>query len=137
MENEVKVLKTHHGLRFEGIIIISDLWVPSEDLQVVYKLSFYSKACVRYFLSNFYFFTKWWPFKNYEKCFLFHLKSSFRSRDIQVFVFFPFFSTLSRFKRANGSRKFMMSWNGVHKFADVSFGITQKQLYITSSNLVR
>ena len=28
------------------------------------------------------------PFKNYEKCFLFHLKSSFRSRDIQIFVFF-------------------------------------------------
>ena len=26
--------------------------------------------------------------KNYEKCFLFHLKSSFRSRDIQIFVFF-------------------------------------------------
>ena len=25
--------------------------------------------------------------KNYEKCFLFHLKSSFRSRDIQIFVF--------------------------------------------------
>ena len=40
------------------------------------------KPCVRYFLSKFYFFAKWWPFKNYEKCFLFHLKSSFRSRDI-------------------------------------------------------
>ena len=25
--------------------------------------------------------------KKYEKCFLFHLKSSFRSRDIQVFVY--------------------------------------------------
>ena len=25
--------------------------------------------------------------KNYEKCFLFYLKSSFRSRDIQIFVF--------------------------------------------------
>ena len=24
------------------------------------------------------------PFKNYEKCFLFHLKSSFRSQDIQI-----------------------------------------------------
>ena len=33
--------------------------------------------------------------------FLFHLKSSFR--DIHIFVFFPFLSTLSRFKRANGS----------------------------------
>ena len=44
------------------------------------------------FLSNFSFFTKWQPFKNYEKCFLFHLKSSFRSWDIQIFViFFPSF----------------------------------------------
>ena len=33
------------------------------------------------------FFTKWQSFKNYEKCFLFHLKSSFHSRDIQIFVF--------------------------------------------------
>ena len=33
------------------------------------------------------FITKWKPFKKYEKCFLFHLKSSFRSWDIQVFVF--------------------------------------------------
>ena len=31
----------------------------------------------------------------------------------------------------------MMSWTGLHKFADVIFGITQKLLYITSSNLVR
>ena len=44
-------------------------------------------CCVRYFLQIFYFFTKWSPFKNYEKCFLFHLKSCFRSLDIKVFVF--------------------------------------------------
>ena len=30
-------------------------------------------------------------FKNYEKHFLFHLKSSFRSRDIQIFLFSSFF----------------------------------------------
>ena len=35
------------------------------------------KASVRYFLSNSYFFIKRQSFKNYEKCFLFHLKSSF------------------------------------------------------------
>ena len=54
------------------------------------------KTCVPYFLSNFYFFTKWQLFKNYEKCFLFHLKSSFRSRDIQFFVIFslPFHTFL-------------------------------------------
>ena len=28
------------------------------------------------------------PLKNYEKCFLFNSKSSFRSRDIQFFVIF-------------------------------------------------
>ena len=57
---------------------------------VLQALKTYSllKACVRYFLSNFYFFSKLYPFKNYEKCFLFHPKSSFRSRDIQFFVIF-------------------------------------------------
>ena len=30
-----------------------------------------------------------------------------------------------------------MSWIDLHKSADVTFGITQKLLYITSSNLVR
>ena len=51
------------------------------------------KACLCYFLSNFYFFTKWQPFKNYEKCFLFHLKCTFHSWDIHIFVYlsFPFF----------------------------------------------
>ena len=31
-------------------------------------------------------FGNWKPFKNDEKCFLFHLKSSFRSQDILIFV---------------------------------------------------
>ena len=31
----------------------------------------------------------------------------------------------------------MMSWTGLDKFVDVIFGITQKLLYITSSNLFR
>ena len=39
------------------------------------------------FFSKFLFFTKWSPFKNYKRCFLFHLKSSFHSRDIHIFVF--------------------------------------------------
>ena len=60
------------------------------------------KACVRYFLSNFYFFTKRQPFKNCKKCFLFHQKSCFHSRDTQIFVIFSL-STLSRFKRTNRS----------------------------------
>ena len=42
--------------------------------------------------SNFLYFTKRKHFKNYGKRFLFHLKSSFHSRDIQFFVFsFPSF----------------------------------------------
>ena len=43
---------------------------------------------------KFLFFTKWQPFKNYEKC-------SFRSRDIQIFVFlsFPFFLSVGHFFR--------------------------------------
>ena len=45
------------------------------------------------FLSNFYFCTRWCPSKIYEKCFLFHLKSSWHPSDIQIFVFpsFPLF----------------------------------------------
>ena len=50
------------------------------------------KGCVRYFYFFYFiyllfFFTKWQPLNNYEKCFLFHLKSSFHCQDIQVFVF--------------------------------------------------
>ena len=41
------------------------------------------KAFVCCFLSNFYFFIK-----NYEKCFLYHWKSSFCSQDVQNFVIF-------------------------------------------------
>ena len=45
------------------------------------------KACVLYFLSNFYFSPNDSSLKTMKNVFLFHLKSSFRSRDIQVFVF--------------------------------------------------
>ena len=64
-----------------------------------------------------------------EKYFLFHLQSSFCSRDIQFFVIFPL-SKLCGFKRAKGSGIIyeVMNW------LDIIFGITQKLLYITSSN---
>ena len=45
------------------------------------------KAYVRYFLSSFYFSPSGSPSKAMKKCFLFHLKSSFCSRGIQIFVF--------------------------------------------------
>ena len=60
---------------------------------LVVKNRFIVKACVQYFLSNFYFFTNFFhPLKTMKNVFLFHLKSSFRSQDIQIFViFFPSF----------------------------------------------
>ena len=65
--------------------------------------SYILKACIRYFLLIFCFFTKLQPFEKYEKYLLFHLKSSFCSRDIQIFVIFSFLSTLSRLEKTNGS----------------------------------
>ena len=55
------------------------------------------KACDRYFHQIFIFSPNDSPSKNMKKCFLFHLKSSFRSRDIQFFVFlsFPLFLPVS------------------------------------------
>ena len=44
------------------------------------------KACVRYFLSNFYFSPNHSPSKTMKNV-LFYLKSSFGSQDIQIFVF--------------------------------------------------
>ena len=41
--------------------------------------------------------------RNYKNKFLFHLKSSFRSRDIQIFVIFSLPFHISRFIRTNGS----------------------------------
>ena len=51
------------------------------------------KRLVSAIFTKFLFFHQMIALKNYEKCFLFHLKSSFRSRDIQIFVFpaFPLF----------------------------------------------
>ena len=64
------------------------------------------KACVRYFYFFYFiyllfFFTKWQPLNNYEKCFLFHLKSSFHCQDIQIFVFpsSPLFVPVSHWLR--------------------------------------
>ena len=48
------------------------------------------QACVHYFHQMLIFSPSDSPSKNYEKCFLFHLKSSLRSRDIQIFVFLSF-----------------------------------------------
>ena len=47
----------------------------------------YLKACIHYFLSNFYFQPNHSPSKTMRKLLLFHLKNSFHSRDILIFVF--------------------------------------------------
>ena len=49
------------------------------------------------------FFTKWLPFKNYQKHFLFHLKNFLCSQDFQFFVILSFPFHTSRFKRTNES----------------------------------
>ena len=74
------------------------------------------KACVCYFLSKFYIFIKWWTFKNYEKCFLFHLQSSFRSQEIQIFVIFSL--PLHTFKIQKGKWKWNNLW--CHKLTRIN-----------------
>ena len=57
------------------------------SLRYVTYITLFYKACVRYFLSNFYFLPNDSPSKAMQNVFLFHLKRSFRSWDIQGFVF--------------------------------------------------
>ena len=59
------------------------------------------KACVCYFLSNFYFSSNDIPSKTMKSVFLFHQKSSFRPQDIQIFVFSssPLFFPVSHYLR--------------------------------------
>ena len=52
-----------------------------------FSMLVYLKACVCYFLSIFYFSPNDSPSKIMKNVFLFYLKSSFPSRDIQIFVF--------------------------------------------------
>ena len=63
-------------------------WVTKAKKATTFHSWWLLKTCVHYFLSNFYFSPNDSPSKT-EKCFLFHLKSSFHSWDIQIFVF-PF-----------------------------------------------
>ena len=60
---------------------------------------------VLYFLCS----TKRKHFKNYEKHFLFCLKSSVRSQYIQFCVFFPFLSIVSRTKESDETGIIMTS----------------------------
>ena len=86
---------TIHGLWCSSLVPISVSAGQAKQIS-----SF--KNCVHYLLSNFHFFTKWQSFKNYEKCFLFHLKSSLCSQ-VTFFVFSPSFPLFADSKRTNGS----------------------------------
>ena len=88
------------------------------------------------FLIKCLFFHEMIALQNYESCFLFHLISSFGSRDIEIFVVFSL--PLYTFQ----TQKDKWKWNNLrcHELACINwqiFGITQKLLYITLSNLVR
>ena len=99
-----KCKQSHIALHCNGFISLDKAYKTSYKLKL--WLSFLlvftcddSPTCKTFFLhyllhqniifNTFLFFTKWYPFKNYETCFLFHQKSSFHSLDIQIFVF-PF-----------------------------------------------
>ena len=68
------------------------------------------------FLSNFYFFIKWQTFKNYAKCFLFHIKTSFHSQDTQIFVIFSLPFHCSQIQKGK------WKWNNLwcHKLACIN-----------------
>ena len=75
------------------------------------------------------------PLKDMTNVFYFIEKALFVL--FSIFKFLHFFLHIPDYKWAYGNKIIMMSWIGLHKFATVIFGITQKSLYITSSNLFR
>ena len=108
-------------------------------MKLAWRRSFSSlKLVSAIFFIKFLFFYQMIALQKLWKCFLFHLKSSFRSREIQIFCNFSL--SFPRFPDSKGQMKvewFMMSSTDMRKFADVIFVITQRLLHITSSNLVR
>ena len=56
-------------------------------LQIILSHNTLLKKSLKLVSAIFHFCTKWQPLDNSEKCFLLYLKSSFRSQDIQIFVF--------------------------------------------------
>ena len=92
-------------------------WLRQENIQFLklwyFQISkkFHLKLVFAIFYQFFIFSPSDRPSKT-EKCFLFHLKSSFCSWDIQIFVIFPLPFCTSRFKRTNGSEIIydVMNW---------------------------
>ena len=105
--------------------------------KLLYKVPLALNLCLLFFIKFLFFYqmiTLW----KHEKHFLFHLKSYFRSRDIQMFVTFSLpFHTFQ-------IQKDKWKWNNLwcNEFTCINlqmliFVITQKLLYITSSNLIK
>ena len=66
-------------------------------LQIILSHNTLLKKSLKLVSAIFHFFTKWQPLDISEKCFLLYLKNSFRSQDIQIFVFLssPLFPPVS------------------------------------------
>ena len=71
-----------------------------------------------------------------KNAFHFIWKDLFCSQNIQIFAILPSFP---HFPDSKGQMKveWFILWIGLHKLAGVIIGITQKSLYVTSSDLVR
>ena len=81
---------TSFCMKMNGIMYLSQCylyWGFIYFALLIITFSYISESLCLLFFIKFLFLTKWQPFKNYEKCFSFHLKSSFHSQDIQIFVF--------------------------------------------------
>ena len=101
------------------------------------------KACVRYFFIIFFppnDISTIFSFKNYNKYFLFHLKSSFRSRDIQIFVFSssPLFFPVShcRVGWSNKSREVYDGINCLNKNLITHFVYLEKEISCENETLI-
>ena len=86
------------------------------------------KACV----CLFFVFTKWWPYKNYEKCFSFHLKSFFI---LKIFKFcippFPTFSShqpLLEKMTEDKSKNLWLHQLAQQEFKKILFAILRKKV---------
>ena len=82
-----EIMKTKQHCKSLYYII---LWLR-ESLKFVF-------AIFHFFIKSFFFFF-FLPLNNYEKCFSFHLKSSFRSWNIQICVLSSLFFTVSHWLR--------------------------------------
>ena len=97
---------------------------------------FYLKLASAIFYQIFIFSPNDCPSKTGKNVFYFISKALFVLEIFKFWYFFLFPSTFSRLKRTNGSGIINVCI-GLHKFEDIIFGIIQKPLHFTPSNLVR